>query len=125
MVTDRRPKPSGVWTRPQAHRDAHSPVASVAAMFEVTTFRLTDSAISDEMVEVDGRAQREFWYQQRGLVRRTTGCNATGQWCVISVWDSDSAADSAAAAAGASGIVAAWSSLVDPRSLTVDRYDTL
>jgi hypothetical protein len=66
---------------------------------EITTFRLNAETDTETFRALDQRAQVEFYYQQPGLIRRTTAVDKTGRWVTITHWDSDVAASVAASAA--------------------------
>lgn len=85
------------------------------------TFRLASEADESAFREVDGRVQVEFAYQQPGLLRRTLG-HRGDRWLVLQVWASSEAADTAATAFEATRIGLEFMTLIDPASLTVERY---
>jgi hypothetical protein len=68
-------------------------------VIEVTTFRLRSGVDEAEFVAADAAAQAGFFYQQRGLVRRTTARPTAGadRWAVITSWRDAATADAAAA----------------------------
>jgi hypothetical protein len=70
-------------------------------VIELTTFRLRAGVDEGDFVAADADAQAGFFYQQPGLVRRTTA-RLTGagadEWLVVAWWGSADAADAAAAA---------------------------
>lgn len=95
------------------------------ATIELTTFRLATGADEAAFLEADRRVQTEFVYQQPGIVRRTTACDAGGQWLVVTMWGSRADADAAERAAKNDDALAAFNALVDPASVTTARYETL
>jgi len=46
----------------------------------------------------------------------------SGEWCVVTLWATESDADSAISAGGTHGAVAHFDSLVDPTTLSRSRY---
>ena len=96
-------------------------------MIELTTFRLRDGVDEAAFVAADAAAQAGFFYQQPGLVRRTTARGADGEWLVATIWTSADAADGAETALhdpSANAQVRAYlDCLADP--VVVRRYDQL
>jgi hypothetical protein len=67
-------------------------------VIELTTFRLRDDVDEADFVAADAAAQTGFFYQQPGLVRRTTARGPDGEWLVVTWWGSAVEADAAATA---------------------------
>jgi heme-degrading monooxygenase HmoA len=84
-------------------------------------FRLLPAADVQAFIDADDRVQTNFFYQQRGLVRRTTGRGPDG-WIVITLWGSEEDALAGAKAAEDDAAHAAFMSFVDPASIEVKRY---
>ena len=95
------------------------------AVIEIVTFRLAPGADQDAFLDADRRAQTEFAYQQRGLKRRTTARGAGDEWIVVTVWESASAADAAAAASKDDPAATDLTGHLDASSVTATRYATL
>ena len=95
------------------------------AVIELHTFRLADTRREAEFLDVDGRAQTEFAYQQAGIVRRTTARGGDGEWLTVTLWASEETADAAAAAAHRDPAAGAWLALIDASSAQLRRYRTL
>jgi hypothetical protein len=95
------------------------------AVIEVRTFRLADGVDQDEFLDADQRAQTEFVYNQRGLLRRTTARGADGQWLVVTLWASELDADASTTAGRDDPTVSRLTSLLDPSSVATRRYHTL
>lgn len=94
-------------------------------VIEIATFRLVDDADEAAFITADERAQREFAYQQRGIVRRTTARGPAGEWLVLTMWDSAEDAQDAAMAFGDHPATQDFRRLVDPASIATHRYSTL
>jgi len=84
-------------------------------------FRLLPDADVQAFIDADDRVQMEFFYQQRGLVRRTTGRGPDG-WIVITLWGSEEDAAASAKAAEDDAIHTAFMSFVDPESIEVKHF---
>ncbi len=95
------------------------------AVIEVRTFRLADGVDQDEFLDADQRAQTEFLYNQRGLLRSTTAQGADGQWLVVSLWASELDSDASTTAGRDDPTVSRLTALLDPSSVTTRRYKTL
>ena len=93
------------------------------ALLEICTFTLT--ADEDAMRAADERMQTDFAYQQPGLRRRTTARDDDGRWCVASLWTSREAALAAEEAAKTHRVAQDFWSLVDPGSVSVQRFTLL
>ena len=94
-------------------------------MIDVVTFRLRDGADPDAFRRVDEQLQQEFFYQQPGLIRRTTARSEKGEWISISHWDSPADADAAQAKTHTLNDVAQALGAIDPLSIVARRYDEL
>jgi hypothetical protein len=95
------------------------------AVIEIREFRLAAGVGEDAFLDADRRAQSAFWYQQRGLLRRTTARGTDGGWIVVSLWSSRADADASAAASHEDAAASAMASMWEPSSTTVRHYDTL
>src|SRR3954452_16757421 len=103
------------------------------AVLEICTFTLSAGALSadamsaDEaaMRAADERMQTDFAYQQQGLRRRTTARDDEGRWCVVSLWTSRDEASAAEEAAKTNEVAQNFWSLVDPESVSVQRFTLL
>lgn len=93
------------------------------AVIEVCTFRLVGD--EGEFPALDARMQTEFAYQQRGLVRRTTGKGSDGEWVVVTLWADEAAADAARAAEADDPVARAFWAAGAPGSTTRRRFTTL
>ena len=89
----------------------------------VKRFRLKAGVDEATFLEVDGRLQREFTYQQPGLAQCTTAKATDGGWLVLHLWTSNEAAD--APSGRGSDIVDAWADLIDLPSATIERFAAL
>ena len=87
---------------------------------EIVTFRLADGVDEERFLAADHRVQTEYFYLQRGIVRRTTARGADGGWLVLTFWDSIEDADSAASA-----LPEEYASLIDGTTIRTERYSTL
>lgn len=92
---------------------------------EILRFRLAAGVDESVFRAADKRVQAEFAYQQAGLVRRTTARGRDGSWTVIDVWSDVSAADRASGSWGRDAVTEAFTHLVDPSSMTSERFETL
>src|SRR5438094_4332242 len=93
------------------------------AVIEIAVFRTTGS--DDAFLAADRAVQTQFFYQQPGLVRRTTARNEDGDWLVVNVWQSSEAANAADEHAKSHPAATAFSNLVDGASLRTRRFETL
>ena len=89
---------------------------------EVTTFRLADPSDEAAFLDADAAAQIELSADHHGLMRRTTGRSADGEWVVVTLWDSMTDAESSAARRDEPVMAAFWS-LVE--MVRVSRYEDL
>ena len=95
-------------------------------MIELTTFRLREGVDEATFVVADAAAQAGFFYQQPGLVRRTTARGEDGEWLVVTLWGSATSADAAAAALTDPATNAAAGPYLDCLGeTTVRRYEPL
>jgi hypothetical protein len=95
------------------------------AVIEVVTFRLAPGLSEEEFLDADGRAQSEFFYTQRGLVRRTTARGADGDWVALMLWGSSDDADASAEASRHHATASRWAMCLEPSSVVTNRYTTL
>jgi hypothetical protein len=95
------------------------------AVIEVCTFTLAGSADVEAMRAADAQMQTDFAYQQPGLARRTTARDDDGRWCVLSLWATAEDASAADAAARTDVVAQHFWSLVDPGSVSVQRFTLL
>src|SRR5260370_35054776 len=72
------------------------------AVIEVLTFGLDSQTEEAEFLAADKRVQTEFFYQQPGLVRRTTARGDDGGWLIVSLWGSQANADAPGSLFGSS-----------------------
>jgi hypothetical protein len=94
-------------------------------VIELTTFRLRDGVDEAAFVAADAAAQTGFFYQQPGLVRRTTARGAD-DWLVVTWWGSAEDADAATRALDDPSTNAAALAYLDClREPTVRRYQPL
>jgi hypothetical protein len=94
-------------------------------MFEITTYRLRADADTQLFAAVDEALQMRFFYQQPGLVRRTTGRGDDGTWVSINVWDSTDDANAAASRTADLPEFVDMLRAIDPTSIRVQRFETL
>ncbi len=78
-----------------------------------------------EFLAADKLVQTEFAYQQPGLLRRTTARGNHGSWTVVDLWNSQADADRGNERWGQDTATEAYTHLVDPTSVTSERYETL
>ena len=95
------------------------------AVIEVVTFRLAPGVDEARFRDADQRAQTEFVYGRRGILRRTTARGSDGEWLVVTLWGSAADAEASAAAARDDAAMTRWATLVDGSSVTTRRFDTL
>ncbi len=95
------------------------------AMIEILTFALRVGVAAERFLDVDRLLQTEFAYQQPGLLRRTTGRNDDGRWCVLQVWTSEAAADAGRAALAASALGTQLDAMIDAASVRAERFEGL
>jgi hypothetical protein len=97
------------------------------AVIEVLTFRLDSQTEEAEFVAADKRVQTEFFYQQPGLVRRTTARGDDGGWLIVSLWGSQANADASGSLFGSSSspAVSDFLRLIDASTVETRRYTTL
>ena len=89
-------------------------------VIEIVTFRLASGVDDATFIAADERVQKEFFYMQRGLVRRTTARGLGGEWLVLTFWDSVADAESAAGA-----VPEDFTALIDRSTYRTTRYTTL
>jgi hypothetical protein len=94
-------------------------------IIEILRFRLAAGVEESVFHAADQRVQTEFAYQQPGLLRRTTARGRDGSWTVIDVWNGEADADRANDGWGRDAVTEAYTHLIDPASLTTERFETL
>jgi hypothetical protein len=94
-------------------------------VIEIFTFRIAAGAGEAAFLDSDQRVQTEFFYQQAGLVRRTTARSADGEWIVITIWASEADVDVASQNSIDDAAHVAFMSFVDNASIRVKRYEAL
>ena len=94
-------------------------------MIDILRFRLRNGADASSFVAADKEFQEEFVYRQPGLRRRTTARSGTGDWVVVTLWDSDDAADAAAAHQVTEPVFREFLASIDPSSMRSARYAEL
>lgn len=94
-------------------------------MIEIMTFRLLADSDEAGFEAADRKVQTQFVYQQPGLVRRTAARGADGGWVVLTLWQSEEAADAAGAGWEREPLAAEFMAFVDGSTVRSDRYATL
>ena len=94
-------------------------------MIETVTFRLAPDTDEAVFLDADRRVQTEFFYQQPGLVRRTTARDRHGEWIVIVIWRSEGDAEAAAQLSERDGAASDFMALVDSATVRTGRYTEL
>ena len=84
-------------------------------------FRLHVASDIDAFLAIDGRVQTEVSYQCPGLVRRTIARDGD-RWLVLQIWASADACAAGARTFESSPLSAPFMSLIDPSTITVDRF---
>ncbi len=56
---------------------------------EVFTFRLRPDVSESQFLDADAAVQTQFYYQQRGMARRTTAKGPDGEWVSVVFWGSE------------------------------------
>jgi hypothetical protein len=92
-------------------------------VIETLTFRLMPGADEKAFIEADARLQTEFLYMQPGIVRRTTACNADGEWAIVTFWGSQADAEKSSVIDDPASD-AFWA-LVDPSTVQRKIYESL
>jgi hypothetical protein len=92
---------------------------------EILRFMLAAGVDESAFRAADKQVQAAFAYQQPGLLRRTTARGRDGSWTVIDVWTSELDADRAGERWGHDAATEAFTRLVDPASLSSERFETL
>lgn len=95
------------------------------AIIETVEFELGAGASEADFLAADARVQTEFWYQQPGIVRRTTARGLDGGWLTELWWLGPEQADAAWSAVGRDEATAAFAGLVDLASVRRRRFATL
>ncbi len=93
-------------------------------MIEVATFRLREGVTAEEYHSVDKRLQTDFFYQQPGLVRRTTACANDGSWITIIFWESVELSQLAVTKAVGRVEFSAALAMIDVSTMQTSRYRT-
>ncbi len=91
-------------------------------MFEIFDFRLVAGADEASFISADERVQMDFFYQQQGLVRRTTARGENGRFAVITLWGSPEDAEACARNSIGDEAYEAFASFIEPSSIEVKRY---
>lgn len=94
-------------------------------VIEIMTFRLRDQVARSDFLLADRRVQTEFAYRQPGMLRRTTGRDQDGNWVVVDLWESASAADDCLPGWHHHPAPVAFMALVDDTTVRTQRFDTL
>jgi hypothetical protein len=94
-------------------------------VIEVQTFRLIAGADEEEFRVADERLQTEFYYDQPGLIRRTTGRSADGLFVALVHWDSSDEAEAAAVSLVSAPSWVAIAPLIDPSTQGIQRFSAL
>lgn len=92
-------------------------------IIEHRVFRLAPGVTDDEFLAADRRVQTEVAVFAPGFVRRTTAKSDDGRWLVETLWDSEADADAALRAGDE--VSAAFASMIEPKSESVERFRTL
>ena len=92
---------------------------------ETFTFHLKPDADEAAFLDADARVQTDFYYAQRGCVRRTTARAADGEWLVVVLWSTSSEADAAAGAARTDDATRAFGAFLDEGTIRTKRYTPL
>ena len=88
-------------------------------------FRLAAGTSEAAFLAADRRVQEEFASRQPGLLRRTTGRGAGGDWIVIDLWRSAADADACDRQWDSDPVTQAFMALLDRSSVTTERYTEL
>jgi hypothetical protein len=94
-------------------------------MIEVTTFRLREGVSQDQFRLSDERQQMEFFYQQPGLIRRTTAVTDDGKWVTITHWDSTDEAAIAVKKGLAASVCIEAAEMIDTSTIHSDLFSTI
>jgi hypothetical protein len=95
------------------------------SVIELLTFRLTEGTGDEPFLAADRRVQTEFAYHQPGLLRRTTGRGANGEWIVVDLWQSAADADASDERWASDPAAAVFMALIDRTTVRTARYATL
>jgi heme-degrading monooxygenase HmoA len=92
----------------------------------VETSTIRQAAGSDEpaFLAADKPVQTEVVPNRPGFLRRTTA-RRSGEWVVVTLWASDEAAAAGAEASEGHPAWTAFTALLEPGSLTTNRFETL
>lgn len=94
-------------------------------IIEILRFQLSRGTDEAAFLEADRRVQTEFAYQQPGMLRRTTAKGPDGTWVVVDLWRSAPDAERCDALWSQDPATDTFRALIDPNSVTTERYETL
>lgn len=94
-------------------------------MIEVSRFHVKGHLSVDEFLAANDRFQRDFAYQQKGLVRRTVARGADGAWLSLTVWRSMRHVEDASLAAETSPVALEFTDFIDPLASVTEYFDEL
>ena len=94
-------------------------------MIEVSRFHLKGQRSVDEFLAANERFQRDFAYQQKGLVRRTVARGPAGAWMSLTVWRSMRHVEGASLAAETSPVALEFTEFIDPSAIVTEYFDEL
>jgi hypothetical protein len=94
-------------------------------VIEIMRFRLPPDGDEAAFLAADRKVQEAFFYQQSGLIRRTTARGERGDWIIMVVWRSSADADACEARAERDELAHSFWALLDSSSLCVERYQEL
>ena len=94
-------------------------------MIDILQFKLRHGVDESRFVAVDKAFQEEFAYRQAGLRRRTTARAESGDWLVVTLWDSVDAAVTAEADQAGDPTFEELLACIDPASMRTGRYAEL
>jgi hypothetical protein len=94
-------------------------------MIEVLKFRLLNDVNEEAFLETNSNFQQHFVYQQAGLVRRTVARGLDGEWASLTWWRSMKDARHSALEALTSPIAVAFTSQLEPSSITTEYFKEL
>jgi heme-degrading monooxygenase HmoA len=94
------------------------------SIVEISTFRLAAGSDEPAFLAADKRVQTELVPNRPGFLRRTTARRGD-EWVVVTLWASDEAAAAATQASGGHPAWTEFTGLLEPGSLTTNRFETL
>lgn len=94
------------------------------AIIETLTFRLADGVDESAFRAADHEVQTRFFSPHVGFIRRTTARGADGEWIVVTLWQAEAAAETAASATSEPSVIA-FNRCVDRSAAVLRRYSTL